>query len=401
MITFTGSGFPPDVTVELNCLECNEPELFATIAGRIGSISPDTAEVWFDMTDGFISGTYEAVFKDPRGGSAVTEITISQAPLELSVAVLKQSTQGDDNTGLFVIRLNRPAEQTLAIPYALFGSAQQYVHYTTDLLGPTITLPAGSDSLVVTILPLDAEQSINRNISIQLNYADQPPSGASLFASMQLRSSSTEGLFRVLNFSPDSGGNVGFVTMTVTGIGFTDASSIQLSGGVTAFNTVVNETGTRLKAQLNLMGQETGSRDLIISNGSGQEITISSGFTIQQGIYPDVFVQILAPERVPRIRQRTYTIILHNQGNVDVRGYAAIAGLPADTDWTIDESKFGITSGSGFSWKDVAPVEQENDRIRISLPYVNLGANETRKIEITTSVPTAQVMELVAAWFYN
>jgi hypothetical protein len=67
-ITFTGSGFPPDVSVELNCLECSEPDLFASITGRIGSINPDTAEVWFDLTDGLISGTYEATFNDPRGG---------------------------------------------------------------------------------------------------------------------------------------------------------------------------------------------------------------------------------------------------------------------------------------------------------------------------------------------
>jgi hypothetical protein len=139
---------------------------------------------------------------------------------------------------------------------------------------------------------------------------------------------------------------------------------------------------------------------MTVSNGS-EEVTRNSAFRVETGIYPEVYVQVFAPVRVPRIRDRTYTIILQNQGNVDVRGYAAIGGLPADAEWSIDDSEFGINDDAGFEWKDVAPVTQKGETIQISFPYINLAAGETRKINITTSVPTAQTMQLVAAWFYN
>ena len=188
--------------------------------------------------------------------------------------------------------------------------------------------------------------------------------------------------------------------MTVTGIGFTESTTLELSGGIGAQNIEVNETGTKMTGSLNLIGQQTGLRDIVVSNGS-DEVVLSSAFRVQTGIYPEIFVQVFAPERVPRIRNRTYTIILENQGNVDVRGYAAIGGLPADTEWSIDDSEFGIGPDAGFKWKDVAPVTQKGETIQVSFPYITLTAGETRKINITTSIPTAQTMQLVAAWFYN
>jgi hypothetical protein len=405
MIMFTGAGFPPDLSVQLTCLECNEPDLFSTITGRVGSISPDTARVWFDVSDPMISGTYQAVLTDPRGGTESTDISINQAPLELSVDILKQSTEGADNTGLFVIRSNRRSLETINVPFSLFGSAQQYVHYTTDLLGDSFPFPAGSDSVVVSIVPLQTETPQMLTVGLQIEQVNQGPDVAfrtlSTFASMDIRTGSeNNNELRVLNYTPDRGGNVGFVTLTMSGLGFTESTSIRLSDGLNAQNIEVNETGTKMTGSLNLIGQPTGLKDIIVSNGS-TEVVLPSAFRVETGIYPEIFVQVFAPVRVPRIRNRTYTIILENQGNVDVRGYAAIGGLPADADWSIDDSEFGINANAGFEWKDVAPVTQKGETIQVSFPYMNLAAGETRKINLTTSVPTPQVMQLVAAWFYN
>ena len=401
-IEMSGSGFSPDMTVELTCVSCNAPDEFGTLRGRVGSIAPDTAGVWFDISSALIFGNYNLTVSDPRGGSAQTQISISQAPLELSVHILKESTQGDDNTGLFVIRANRTPFESVTLPYSLYGSAQQYVHYTTDLLGGTIQFPAGADSVVVSVLPLQSDEDGFRSVGLQIQYENQPPAGSSLFASMQIRTSGVQDdVFRVLNYTPNSGGNVGIVSITVTGIGFKEASTLLLSGGLIAQNIEVNSTGSKISGQFNLTGREVGSKDLIVTNGSGQEITLPGAFTVEKGIYPDVFVQVFAPERVPRIRQRSYTIILQNQGNVNVSGFAALSGLPPNADWELEGVEVRRANGTTVPWHEFVPVRTYGDYIMIETPNINLAAGETRKLTINASIPESQDLRLVAAWIYK
>jgi len=402
-IEMSGSGFSPDMTVELTCVSCNAPDEFGTLRGRVGSIAPDTAGVWFDISSALIFGNYNLTVSDPRGGSAQTQISISQAPLELSVHILKESTQGDDNTGLFVIRANRTPFESVTLPYSLYGSAQQYVHYTTDLLGGTIQFPAGADSVVVSVLPLPFEGS-SRSVGLQIESVNEQSTAAKLFASMTITASSEETAFRVLNFTPRQGGNVGLTTMTVTGAGFSNNTTVSVSGpgsSVVSQGLEINETGTKLETQLNLIGQDLGTRDLIIQNGLGQEVTILNAFTIEGGIYPDVFVQVFAPVRVPRVRTRSYKIILQNQGNVDVSGYAVLSGFPLNAEWELVDGNVQRADGSTVQWSSVVPIREENNRMIFELPATTLPAGGSRTFEITAAIPQAVNMQLKAAWIYK
>jgi len=88
---------------------------------------------------------------------------------------------------------------------------------------------------------------------------------------------------------------------------------------------------------------------------------------------------------------------------VDVYGYPALAGLPINSDWQIDPAQFDMGSSGSVSWNDIAPVliDSEREEMTITFPYLSLSPNQTRRIDVTTSIPTSQVIELVAAWFYD
>lgn len=411
-VTITGTGFSPDMTATLSCVNCEsgDENEESPIPGGFSSVTPEKAETWFDLTSVNQFGEYELLLKDPRGGEATATLFVTDGGVALSVQVLKQPTGGGRDPGLFLITSNRPVNERISIPYTLSGSAQIYQHYTTDLLGGTIRIEAGTDSVVVAIFPLNTGDQLTRTVSLQLNYTQPPisevPDQGPLFATMQIRSADTSGEFRVLNKTPNRGGNVGLTTMTLTGQGFTNNSSVTLSGGgptAVAHNITVNETGTKMTGTFDLVDQPIGMYDVVVNSGAGKEVTLSSAFQVETGLFPEVHVQVFAPVRVPRIRLRTYTIILENRGNVDVYGYPALAGLPINSDWQIDPAQFDMGSSGSVSWNDIAPVfiDPEREEMTITFPYLSLSPNQTRRIDVTTSIPTSQVIELVAAWFYD
>ena len=198
----------------------------------------------------------------------------------------------------------------LTVPFALWGSGQMYVHYMTDVLGTSLTIPSGRDSVMMSVFPIAGGP--DRTVELQLEY-DQPPASGPLpapplWATMTLRGEVTSNEFRVLASSPQSGGNMGSVTLSIAGTGFSESTTVALSGGgsesLVPSHTEVNSTGTVVKATFDMAGQPTGARHVTVADGSNETV-LANAFRVDAAIFPKVHVQMLAPPRVPRYNTDT------------------------------------------------------------------------------------------------
>lgn len=404
-VTITGEGFSPDITVALECVECGDPEGQGTIAGTVGTISATDVTVSFDLLEGEIWGDYEVVVRDPRGGEARAPLVIVEGPVIVSVYSLEAETvSGGDTPGLFLIRTNRPLKTALHLPFFFDGSARQFVDFVPDVLGSTIEVPVGRDSVTVAIHPLRAETG-SRNVMLLIQRSQPPlygmPAPLSAEITVHGRADHPPEL-RVLTAHPRSGGNIGTVTLTVAGQGFTPQSTVQLTGGgasINADDVQVNEVGTVLTAIFRLDGQTIGMRNIVVQDGNGSA-TLTSAFSVEAGIFPDVHIDLLAPERVPRTRLRTYTLQLRNLGNVDVSGTPYLAGLPADAEWRFNEKDFDLGGLNAEAWHQLAVID-ERDGVRIvALPPVTVRPGITRSIDIDVAFPTPETVRLMGLWTY-
>ena len=401
-VALTGSGFAPDVSVTLECQGCASPEVFGTIPGRFLALGPEAFRVTFDLTQGDIFGPYDVVVRDPRGGVARTPFAVADGPPVLSVAVLDgRASEVGRRPGLFVVRSSRRVRTPVEVPFRLSGSARLYVDYMNDVLGSRVTLPAGTDSLVVAVFPLnDDEAESAETVTFQLLYTGE--TGVRL-ATLSIEDGPPGVPFAVYTTSPRAGGNVGSTRISVGGQGFTSASTVTLTGsGATLTPDVVsvNDTGTFLEATFNLNRQPLGPRTVVVQSGTGDEATRPGAFTVEPGRYPEVDVQVLAPARVPRTRVRTYTLVLHNRGNVDVLGYPSLSGLPAGAAWETDFTVQPPGGGAPVPWHEFASTFEHEDGMVVTLPVIALGPGEYREIEIRAAATQATTLRLIGAWVY-
>ncbi len=122
--------------------------------------------------------------------------------------------------------------------------------------------------------------------------------------------------------SPSAGGDIGVVTMTITGAGFADSTVVSLRDSTGAnfiyaldsSTVVLNETV--IIAAFDLKDAILGKWDVIVENTDTTFVRIE-GFEIMDGISPNTRAEIVGPSFV-RIQENTkYSVVIHNLGNVD------------------------------------------------------------------------------------
>ncbi|MEM1116978.1 MAG: hypothetical protein AAGJ11_10765 [Bacteroidota bacterium] len=410
-VALTGSGFAPDVALTLECVACADPEGAGVIVGGILDLTPTAIDAVFDLLTGDVFGSYRAVVRDPRGGEAQTPFTVRDGPPVLSVAVLDgEASEEERDPGAFVVRSNRVLREPLSLPFQLGGTARLFADYVPDRLGGAVEMEAGSDSVVVSIFPLnDNETEAAESVTIQLDdsgvgvAAAASEADATLVATLFIDDGPPSDAFAVYASSPRRVGNFGPATVRFGGQGFTETTTAQVTGGDGAIDPVrtsVNEAGTVLTVQFDLTDEPVGVRDLVVSGG-GESTTLQGALTIEDAVFPEVFVQVLAPVRVPRTRERRYTVLLQNRGNVSVSGYPYLAGMPLEAEWDVDGFDARMPDGSVVPWSTVARTlaSDEGGQV-VSLPLMTLGPNETREVHIDASIPAPQTLRLVASWIY-
>ena len=401
MITFTGTGFPPDISVELNCIECFEPETFGTISGRVGSISTDTAEVWFDLSNALISGTYEAVLNDPRGGQASQTIQINQGPPALTIISIAPvlDIQTTD-PGKLIIQADRIMDQDLSIPVTISGSARIYEDYVSDFSGSRAVIQSGSDRFVMNVFPTsNSESNGPSTVSLLINSSDDYTLESS-FSTITIAERPQTAEFDIYALTPSYGGTGGSVSSEIVGTGISQNATVKLVKGgseIQGTNVNVRENGSALTTTFQLSDTELGLWSVIVTNQGGESKEISQGFTVVNRVRHSVVADIIAPPRVARGRNNLYKLSFRNTGNNDVLGIPGLVGLPADAAWEI----INRTSDENDLSLDDFVTTQISDNNRKSLRFwpMRIPPGATVNLDIQIAMPNTGIVRFRPVWF--
>ncbi|MEM8602026.1 MAG: hypothetical protein AAGF99_19075, partial [Bacteroidota bacterium] len=377
-LTLTGTGFAPDLRVDLTCVECADPVTYGTLAGQLNTITPTSIGLGLDLTPGDIYGTYEIRVSDPRGGEATTTLVILPPDLTLTVEVRRaDASELGNRAGTVVVRSNRQTLAPVTVPFTLGGSAQRLADYVTTELGDALTLPLGVTELQVGIIPVNDDLAESSE-TVTFTLLDTPDYalGSPFSGTVTIADGPPRGDFAAFSVSPRRGGDMGLLTLTVVGQNFTDGATVTLNGVVPALEsleTQVGEDGTSLRAVFDLSRAPIGTRDVVVVNGDGGSTTLVRAFSVEQSVGADVWVTLVGPEAVRRGRPGTFSLIYGNDGNVDAAGgIFTVMGIPLGADVTFDDS-FELPPLPGQVETELTPVIQDENEQYIVLGAVGLA----------------------------
>jgi len=149
--------------------------------------------------------------------------------------------------------------------------------------------------------------------------------------------SSSEEIF-IASIWPNSGGDIGWITMTITGLNFEDTVDVRLikegqpdivGGSYQTENTEVISP-TKIRAVFNLDGVARGNWDVLVTNRGGGADTLVNGFTVKTGVlhlWVDISGLTTFSFRGVDI-PLTYRISAGNNGNVNLDRVILRADVP-------------------------------------------------------------------------
>ncbi|MEJ1928756.1 T9SS type A sorting domain-containing protein [Nostoc sp. NIES-2111] len=137
---------------------------------------------------------------------------------------------------------------------------------------------------------------------------------------------------------PSEGGNIGQVTLAITGFGFTDSTRMKLisrRGGpdlVPPDSLVSQVDGQTLYATLDLKNRDTGYYDVQVTFRGRRDstITLARGFRIVPGVLPDVSAEIIGYQQMRNHNWIPFTLVVQNKGNVDAKAVPVFVVVPAN-----------------------------------------------------------------------
>ncbi len=139
---------------------------------------------------------------------------------------------------------------------------------------------------------------------------------------------------------PNKGGDTGSVTVTISGSVFFDGSSIKLvrsgEADIIGESLALSNNGTKLTATFNLTGQTRGDWDLVVTNPDGSTVSLPNGFTVEEGRAPELWAEIIGSNQIRLGREQQYWLAYGNSGNLDVQGADIFLGIPAGTDYRLN-----------------------------------------------------------------
>ena len=152
-----------------------------------------------------------------------------------------------------------------------------------------------------------------------------------------------------ISIRPAKGGNTGSISVHVNGVGFSADTDLKLSRSgfpdIPASSVQVGAHGTSLDARLDLTDMPQGEWDVVATNANSTSLALAKGFTIEQGVGPQLWVDIVGLGLMRPGRPQTYALLVGNRGNTDARGAFVSVALPNWLTWTVnkDQPLFGTS----------------------------------------------------------
>lgn len=189
---------------------------------------------------------------------------------------------------------------------------------------------------------------------------------------------------------PTRGGNVGSVTVSLYGESFQNGAQVRLTGvgepDIPGTNSTVLNASV-LTTRFNLSGATPGVRNVVVTNSDNTTITLTGGFTVEQGGAPQVWVDLIGLDQIRIGSAQTYYVACGNRGNVDALVIQCWVSFPSSVNWSAtppsNASLSSTISGSGG--------------VVLGVEVVGVSAGNAAFIPIALKTGTADPFE-VSVW---
>ncbi|EON74759.1 hypothetical protein ADIS_4778 [Lunatimonas lonarensis] len=126
-------------------------------------------------------------------------------------------------------------------------------------------------------------------------------------------------VFGVSNVHPKKGGNQGFVTMTLSGFGFSEQTEVRLLKGgqqISGKTSFVSASSDEVQVFFDLTGRDLGEWTLDVRDG-WNNLQVSETFEIENLVAPEIHAEFVGRNQVRAGRAERLTVRYSNTGNVD------------------------------------------------------------------------------------
>jgi len=143
------------------------------------------------------------------------------------------------------------------------------------------------------------------------------------------------GVFSIAEILPTSGGNTGQVTVRISGGGFVDGATVLLrragQSDILGLLTHVDVGGSSIATMFDLTHAAPGAWNVVVTNPDSTSKSLSGGFTINAGVGPSVWVDVIGLTR--RQGPSTVMILYGNRGDTDAVGVPLSLSVPSGYTW--------------------------------------------------------------------
>lgn len=135
-----------------------------------------------------------------------------------------------------------------------------------------------------------------------------------------------------LKIEPQAGGDIGNVSVRISGVGFSDGMTVKLkmSGktDIEGTSVSVSDGGTTLNATFDLAGKTRGLWDILLTLPDGSGTTLPGTFHVEEGRSPKLWVDVVGLGLIRPGRPQTFHVFYGNTGNVDAGETAFVLTWP-------------------------------------------------------------------------
>lgn len=196
---------------------------------------------------------------------------------------------------------------------------------------------------------------------------------------------------------PNKGGDIGTVTVIIFGRGFVDGATAKLvragQQDIVGDPVSVSGDGRTITTIFDCTGKQRGPWDVVVTNPDGTPGIFAEGFTVEEGVAPQVWGDIIGRDTIRVGREQTFHIIYGNRGNVDALGiFLGIAGIPKDALLKV-LSDFNFIPLLGETTVPSVDFETDEEKvISLDIPIIPPGFIGVFKIALT--IPSAREFQL-------
>ncbi len=372
--TYVFSANPDEVVlIEANRTSGNfEPELrWYGPDGTLITSAWDFNHVEISGTLAILPGTQSLLIGD-NGGTETGSYTVTVNVLGINGLALGVPVTADIHPNEFhfyALPIQTPGQQLLIEMTPLAGTNELWVK------GRFGSPPLGGQYDFQSLVP-----TVNGTYELLIAPAQV---GTYYFSVFGKNVDSPQGSYQILaqavthhlsDITPRTGGNVGSVTTSLTGLGFVEGMVVELVGAETMTpDSVTLASATTIWAHFDLEDAVIGVYDVHVTWPDGEEATLPDAFTVVQGVGPILEAEIIVPSIVRRLTQTVAWVEYANTGDTDMPAPLFVVEGTATEVFRLNQSEAYTSSPVqvlGVSFNSAAGVIPPGTTYRIPIYFM-------------------------------